>query len=89
MRTPPGPRRADLGRGGRFLAACLAAVWLSAGLAAVVIGLWLQHAALPVFLGLLAMAYGWVWSRVAITGERQGWPPWRARVRPTERNKRS
>jgi basic amino acid/polyamine antiporter, APA family len=72
--TAPARRRGDLGPGGRFVAACLAAVWLSAGLAAVVIGVWLRHAVLPVILGLLAIAYGWAWSRVAITGERQRWP---------------
>jgi hypothetical protein len=67
-------RRTDLGRGGRFVAACLGGVWLSAGLAAIVAGLWFQHAVLPVLVGLLALGYGWVWSRVAITGERQQWP---------------
>jgi hypothetical protein len=65
-------RKGDLGPGGRAVAVCLACVWLSAGLAAIVIGVF-RHAVLPVILGLLAMAYGWVWSRVAITGERQHW----------------
>lgn len=74
-------RRADLGPGGRFVAACLAGVWLSAGLAAIVIGVWFRPAALPVILGLLAVGYGWLWSRVAITGERQRWPLWSRRRR--------
>ncbi len=34
--------RAELGRGGRILAAALAAVWLAAGLTALAIGLWLR-----------------------------------------------
>ena len=68
MRAAPARRRTDLGRGGRLLAACLACIWLTAGLMAVGIGFWLQHAPLPIILGLLAMVYGCVWCRVAITG---------------------
>jgi hypothetical protein len=82
MRAAPARRRTDLGRGGRFLAACLASIWLIAGLAAVGIWFWLQHAPLPIILGLLAMVYGWVWIRVAITGEWQRWPPWNRRDTP-------
>jgi hypothetical protein len=67
-------RAADLGRGGRFIAACLAAIWLLAGLAAVGMGLWLRPGALPILLGLLAMGYGWLWLRVALTGKRPPWP---------------
>ncbi|HEY7635582.1 MAG TPA: hypothetical protein VH763_08565 [Gemmatimonadales bacterium] len=70
-------RQGDLGRGGRFLAACLAGIWLGAGLMAVGVGLWVRHSALPVVLGLLAVGYGWIWVRVAITGERRRWPSWR------------
>jgi hypothetical protein len=81
MRRAPGRRQSDLGPGGRLVAACLAAVWLVAGVAAFVAGVWLRHAVLPVILGLLSMAYGGVWSRVAITGERQHWPPWPSKRR--------
>lgn len=69
-------RPASLGRGGRFLAACLAGTWLMAGLAAVGVGVWVRPSALPICLGLLAMGYGFVWLRVAITGHRQDWPLW-------------
>jgi hypothetical protein len=81
MSPAPGRRRSDLGPGGRLVAACLAAVWLAAGLGALVIGVWVRHAVLPVVLGLLAMVYGWVWSRVAISGERQHWPSWPSKRR--------
>jgi hypothetical protein len=63
----------ELGRGGRAVAACLAALWTGAGLAAVVLGLILHPHILPVALGLLAIAYGWVWFRVARTGRRVRW----------------
>lgn len=65
---------AGLGWGGRVIAACLAIIWILAGLAAVVMGVWLRPGALPVILGLLAIGYGWLWLRVAVTGRRQAWP---------------
>jgi hypothetical protein len=68
-----------LGRGGRILAAALAAIWLAAGLTALVIGLWLRPAIMPVVLSPLALGYGWLWSRVALTGRRLEWPPWSRR----------
>jgi hypothetical protein len=46
-----------LGRGGRILAAALAAIWL-------------------LLVSPLALGYGWIWARVAVTGRRQEWPPW-------------
>ena len=55
-------------RGGRILAAVLAAVWLAAGLTARVVGLWLRPAIVLVLLGPLALGYGWIWARVAVTG---------------------
>jgi hypothetical protein len=55
------------------VAACLAAVWTSAGLAAILVGLMLRPHVLPVALGLLAIVYGWVWFRVAVTGRRVRW----------------
>jgi hypothetical protein len=73
-------RRADLGRGGRFVAACLAGIWLTAGVIAVGAGLWLRPSVVLVCLGVLALGYGWLWVRVTVTGKRQHWPPWR-RVR--------
>ena len=63
-----------IGRGGRIVAACLAGIWLAAGVAAIAIGLRFRPGALPVGLGLLATGYGWVWARVAVTGERLRWP---------------
>jgi hypothetical protein len=69
-------RRADLGRGGHFLAACLAGIWLTTGLGAVGVGVWLRPSVLTVCLGVFALGYGWLWARVAVTGERQRWPPW-------------
>ena len=65
---------ASLGWGGRVIAASLAIIWLLAGFAAVVMGVWLQPGALPIILGLLAIGYGGLWLRVAITGRRQAWP---------------
>jgi hypothetical protein len=66
--------RDAVGRRDRALAACLAGIWLAAGLAGVVIGLWVRPGVLPVALGSLAMGYGWIWSRVAVTGRRLRWP---------------
>ena len=64
-----------LGRGGRVLAAVLAAIWLAAGLIALAIGLWFRPGIVPLVVGPLALGYGWIWSRVAVTGRRQAWPP--------------
>jgi hypothetical protein len=64
----------DLGRGGRVVAACLAGIWLAAGSIAVVVGVRLRPAVLPTVIGLLALGYGWLWARVALTGQRQRWP---------------
>ena len=69
----------DVGRGGRIVAAVLAAIWILAGLTALAIGVWIRPAILPVLLGPLALGYGWVWWRVAATGRKQEWPPWRRR----------
>lgn len=66
-------RGSDVGRGGRVVAACLAAIWLAGGLAAVLIGVWLRPGPLRILLGLLALGYGWLWVRVARTGQRQQW----------------
>lgn len=78
-RRGPTRKRAELGRGGRILAAALAAIWLVAGLTALAIGLWLRPAIAPVLVSPLALGYGWIWSRVAVTGRRQEWPPWSRR----------
>jgi len=69
-------RPTGLGRGGRFLAACLAGIWSLAGLGAIAMGVWLRRGVLPICLGLLAIAYGWIWMRVAVSGQRQSWPLW-------------
>jgi hypothetical protein len=65
--------RNDLGRGGRFLAACLAGIWLAAGSLTIVVGVRHQSSFLLIILGVLAVGYGWVWARVALTGQRQRW----------------
>jgi hypothetical protein len=72
----PMRKRAELGRGGRILAAALAAIWLAAGLTALAIGLWLRPAIVPLLVSPLALGYGWIWARVAATGRRREWPPW-------------
>jgi hypothetical protein len=71
---------AGLGRGGRILAVALAAIWLVAGMIGLAIGVWLRPAILPVLISPLALGYGWIWARVAVTGRRQEWPPWRRRA---------
>ena len=82
-RGGPTLKRAELGRGGRILAAALAGIWLAAGLTGVAIGLWLRPAIVPLLVGALALGYGWIWARVAVTGRRQEWPPWgRGKQRP-------
>jgi hypothetical protein len=68
------PAHTELGSGGRIIAGCLATIWIAAGLAALTIGLWLRPALLLVLLGPLALAYGWLWVRVAQTGRRLQWP---------------
>lgn len=73
------PAHTDLGSGGRILAGILATIWIAAGLAALTIGLWLRPAPLLVLLGPLALAYGWLWVRVARTGRRLQWPTRRRR----------
>ena len=59
-----------------MLAAVLAVIWIAAGLAALVIGLWLRPAIWPVLVAPFALAYGWLWWKVAVTGRRLQWPPW-------------
>jgi hypothetical protein len=54
-----------------MVAACLAGIWLAGGATAVVLGARLRPAPLPMLLGLLALGYGWLWARVALTGQRQ------------------
>ena len=68
------PAHTELGSGGRTIAGILATIWIAAGLAALTIGLWLRPALLLVLLGPLALAYGWLWVRVARTGRRLRWP---------------
>ena len=70
----PTRTRADLGSSGRLIAAVLAAIWVAAGLTALVIGLWVRPAVVPVLLSPFLLAYGWIWARVALTGRRQEWP---------------
>ena len=71
--------RADLGRGERAVAACLAGIWLAGGVAGVVIGLRLRPGLGPTAVGLLAIAYGVIWLRVTVTGRRLRWSPRKGR----------
>ena len=64
----------ELGPGGRVVAACLATVWIGAGIAALAAGLRVRPGAVPVVLGLLAVGYGWLWVEVARTGRKRSWP---------------
>jgi hypothetical protein len=57
----------------RYVAAALAAVWISAGVAALVLGV-LRERWIPVVLAPLAIGYGLLWVRVAVTGRRLDWP---------------
>jgi len=66
--------RSELGPGGRTVATCLAAVWIAAGVASIVIGPRIRPGLLSVLVGALAVAYGCLWVEVAVTGRRRGWP---------------
>jgi len=65
--------KTDLGRGGRWVAAILAIVWIGAGAAVIVLSLSHERWA-GVVLGLIAVVYGLVWVQVARTGRRLRWP---------------
>jgi hypothetical protein len=56
------------------VAACLALVWIGAGIGAIVVGLRLRPGVLPVVLGALAVGYGRLWVEVVRTGRRRPWP---------------
>jgi hypothetical protein len=73
------PERPELSSADRAVAGILAAVWIAAGFAGLVIGLWLRPALLPVLLSPFALGYGWLWLRVTRTGRRQHWPAWNRR----------
>lgn len=64
----------ELGPGGRAVAACLATVWIGAGIAALAVGFRVRPGVVPVVLGLLAVSYGWLWVEVARTGRKRPWP---------------
>jgi hypothetical protein len=68
----------ELGVGGRVVAACLATVWIGAGVASLAVGLRVRPGIVPVVLGLLAVGYGWLWVEVARTGRKRPWPFHRA-----------
>jgi hypothetical protein len=68
----------ELGAGGRLIAACLAIVWIGAGIAAIAVGLRVRPGVVPVVLGVLAVGYGWLWVEVARTGQKRPWPFHRA-----------
>jgi hypothetical protein len=65
-----------------MLAAMLAAIWFTAGVTGLVIGLWLRPAIAPVLVSPLALGYAWLWARVAATGRRLTWRPWKRREQP-------
>ena len=66
----------ELGRGGRWVAAILAAVWIVGGAAVIVL---LHRRWLAIVLGITAIAYGVVWVEVTRTGRQLRWPRWRRR----------
>lgn len=70
--------RSELGLGGRTVAACLAAVWIAAGAASIVVGPRIRPGVLSVLVGALAVAYGCLWVEVAVSGRRRRWPPRRS-----------
>jgi hypothetical protein len=57
----------------RLVATLLAAVWIAAGLAAVMVALWTDRW-LVMLLGPPAIWYGLLWVRVARTGRKLSWP---------------
>ncbi|HYY62161.1 MAG TPA: hypothetical protein VE756_12275 [Burkholderiales bacterium] len=57
----------------------MAAVWIAAGVAALVFGLLRAHW-IPVVLAPLAIGYGIIWVRVARTGRQLQWPRRRDRI---------
>lgn len=65
----------------RIVSGILAAVWLMAGVAAIVLSLGAGHWPLGV-VGVLALWYGWLWLRVVRFGKRltvrEALMPWRA-----------
>jgi hypothetical protein len=65
--------RSDLGWGGRWVAATLAAVWIVGGAAVIVL---MYRRWLAIVLGIMAIGYGLVWAHVTRTGRRLRWPRW-------------
>ena len=61
----------ELGWGGRWVAAMLAAVWIASGVAVIVL---MHRRSLAILLGIIAIAYGLVWAEVTRTG-RPIWSP--------------
>jgi len=65
--------RADSSPANRTVAAVLATVWIGAGLAAALLGIFQRRWA-ALLLGPLAIAYGLLWVQVGRTGRRLRWP---------------
>ena len=61
----------ELGWGGRWVAAILAAGWIASGVAVIVV---MRRRSLALRLGIIAIAYGLVWAEVTLTG-RPIWSP--------------
>ena len=68
--------QSDLGWGGRWVAAILAAVWIVSGAVVIVL---MHRRWLAIVLGITAIAYGLVWVEVMRSGRRLRWPWWRKR----------
>ena len=65
--------RAELSPVNRTVAALLGFVWIVAGANAAIVGV-VQHRWPALLLSPLAVAYGFLWVRVARTGRRLQWP---------------
>jgi hypothetical protein len=77
-------KNTELTRANRILAALLAAVWIGAGLLAVVLAS-IGRRWLIVLPGILAVGYGLLWAQVAVRGRRLPWP---AGLLPLKRKQR-
>ena len=77
--------RGELSSASRTVAAVLALIWILAGVAAALHGA-VQHHWPTLLLGPLAIAYGFLWLRVARTGRRLQWPIRRGKAPPSRRD---
>jgi uncharacterized membrane protein HdeD (DUF308 family) len=76
--------RDELSPVNRTVAAVLGLIWIVAGVAAALYGV-VQRRWPALLLSPLAVAYGFLWVRVARTGRRLQWPVRRRNARPSRR----